>query len=136
MTAPFLRRPTATSSGFSVGGGDTGMDVQPQPAIFTVLVTDTSGPKEFVLPKGMALLESWIIPHEAAQPTAGTVALIDVTNSVAYLPATAATAIAKNVLATPGQITGDTRYRVIPSGLSSGSAVAVGFLAIPPHIVA
>lgn len=130
----FLARPTNTPSGIATGGGDTGLTVQPQPHLFTIEISSSQQPKDFRLPAGTMLLETWLIPRVDAMPTAGVVSLTDVTNTIAYATNLDATVVSRETLTTPGQLPEETRFRASQTGLSAGSTVAIGFVAIVPQI--
>lgn len=132
MAGPsFLRRTTNFAGGLSVGGGDTTWDRTPQPMLITKRLTDKNPIVQAIVPAGTILLEQWILPAPGVQPTAGTVTMIDTTNGVAYMINQDATLYQKAALATIGELTVDSRFRMQATGLSADSAVDVGLFVIP-----
>lgn len=129
----WLRRTTNFPSGISAGGGETQWDRTPQPTLITRRVTDQNLTIDGIIPQGTILLEAVVLPQPQFQPTAGTVSLDDVTNSVSYLSGVSASTYLKSPLASIGELTVDARFRVTAVGLSTDSAVNVGLLIIPRH---
>jgi|GEM_PF-5841215 len=131
----YLRRATNHVNGVATGGtSESGFDLQPQPSLFTVKLHNETTVREFVLPKGTVLLETWIIPDADATATAGTVTLTDTTNAITYLNAAPVSTVSRATLATPGVVPSDARFRVTPTGLATGTGCSVGFLLVLPKI--
>ncbi len=134
MSTNFLKRPTNHPSGISTGGGDTGLDVQPQKSILTKRCVAGST-ADFVLPAGTTLFSTVVLPDPNATPAAGTIDLDNVTGSANVLNDVSATAAAITALAGGAVIlAAETRYRITPTSLTANKAVLVGFEAILPRI--
>ncbi|MEQ1711015.1 MAG: hypothetical protein ABL908_06390, partial [Hyphomicrobium sp.] len=81
------------------------------------------------LPKGMTVLEVWVLTDPDAPSTAGTLDIVDTTNSVLYANAIAVSAPSRSVLTTSGALTEDTAFDLITTG--ADGAVIAGFYVVP-----
>jgi hypothetical protein len=114
MPAPWLRRSTNSGAGFSAGGGDTGFAVQPQPTIFSVILTGTET-KEVVLPKGTRILAGLNIPlppgagDDFDMATAGDIEIGLTDGGSEYLTSTAAETYTDTAVSGAPVLTADTR---------------------------
>ena len=112
--ASFLRRSTNFPSGIAAGGGDTSWGVQPQITMLTKRIK-LGFPKTMLLPKGTIILEAWVLIDPLAPATAGTVSIVNSTNSITYLAAGPANATLKTVL-TPSVLLTDVNIVITATG--------------------
>lgn len=123
-----FRRTSNFPGGIACGGGDTGWTEQSQPMLLTKRVEPGVVAKA-ALPKGMTVLEVWVLTDPDAPSTAGTLDIVDTTNSVLYANAIAVSAPSRSVLTTSGALTEDTAFDLITTG--ADGAVIAGFYVVP-----
>jgi hypothetical protein len=146
MTAPFLRRSTANPSGIATGGGDTDFAKQPQPHLYTQVLTSEVTSKDVLIPKGAIILAYVVVPHgnsggpdTGVLPTAGTVTIdtwnITTNASISsLLGATSAQVYSRTAVVSPVPQTADVRVRFRSSSMTPAAtgAVHVGLEMILP----
>lgn len=143
----FLARAGKLPGGWATGGGETPFDVQPQPALYTVALSD-SRYKDVVLPKGTLILAWVVLPEGPSLPedtraaaTGGTVT-IDTWNIVtnasiaAKLASTSASAYSRTAEAGGLLLTAETRFRFRATSITPATTglVRVGMEMILPRI--
>lgn len=119
----FLRRPTNYPSGIAAGGGDTNFDIQAQPTTLTCRINAAA--KEFVLPKGTAILATTLIPDAEQPATTGDVVIENVTDTTTLLASSPAETYLKTAQSPVIVLDAEKCYRITPTALDGYANVGV-----------